>query len=125
MNIRSGRVKGHSAAEMLIDLQKSSKFRILLEHYPEYFLYLKKKKAMLDIDLALAGHAHGGVARIPHIGSLYAPGQGFFPKLTEGRHKFGTGFVVISRGLGGRPFPPRINNKPEIVVIDVASICKK
>lgn len=119
LNIRFGETKKDRTRKMLLDLQSSSKYRILLEHYPHYFLELEENDAALDIDLALTGHAHGGVVRIPRIGSLYAPEQGFFPKFTEGVRAFGNSLVIASRGLGGRQFPPRVNNRPEIVIIDI------
>lgn len=54
-------------------------FTILLIHRPELFnLYVEKK-----IDLVFTGHAHGGQIRLPFIGGLIAPNQGFFPKFTR------------------------------------------
>ncbi|MDP4118185.1 MAG: metallophosphoesterase [Bacillota bacterium] len=91
-------------------------FKLLLIHYPEVFLNVMSD---FDVDLALAGHAHGGQIRIPFIGGLYSPGEGFFPKLTEGYHVFKHNRLIISRGLGNSKMIPRINNKPELVVIDV------
>jgi len=52
-------------------------FTILLAHRPD----LLKIFADNNIDLCLAGHAHGGQIRLPFIGGLFAPNQGFFPKL--------------------------------------------
>lgn len=50
-------------------------FKLLLTHYPEYFL---GKLNDYDIDLAITGHAHGGQVRLPFIGGLYAADQGLF-----------------------------------------------
>lgn len=91
-------------------------FKLLLVHYPEYFLGTIEE---LPIDLALCGHTHGGIVRLPFVGGLYASEQGYFPELTEGMHEVGNSVVVISRGLGNSHKVPRINNRPEIVVIDV------
>lgn len=91
-------------------------FKLLLVHYPEYFL---DGIEGLPIDLALCGHTHGGVIRIPFIGGLYAGEQGIFPELTEGMHELGNSTVIVSRGLGNSHKIPRINNKPELVVVDV------
>ncbi|MFQ8733842.1 MAG: hypothetical protein ACLSAC_27290 [Enterocloster bolteae] len=91
-------------------------FKLLLVHYPEYFLDGIED---LPIDLALCGHAHGGIIRIPFVGGVYAGEQGFFPELTEGMHELGNSTVIVSRGLGNSHKIPRINNKPELVVIDV------
>ena len=92
-------------------------FKLLLVHYPEYFL---GKLNDYTIDLAMCGHVHGGIVRLPKLGGLYSSDQGFFPKLREGMQTVdGGSVVVVSRGLGGEDSIPRINNNPEIVVVDV------
>ena len=48
-----------------------------------------------------------------------ACGQGFLPKYTSGVRKMGKSKVVISRGLGDSEPWPRINNQPELVVVDI------
>ena len=90
-------------------------FRLLLTHYPKNFDgYLENE----EYDVALAGDAHGGHTRLPFFGALYANGGGFFPKLTEGIHQFKYGKLIISRGLSNDEKIPRINNIPELLVID-------
>lgn len=90
-----------------------NRYNILLSHRPELFdTYVEKK-----IDLILAGHAHGGQIRIPLIGGIIAPNQGFFPKYTNGIFEENKTTMVISRGIGNSILPFRINNKPELVVI--------
>jgi len=72
------------------------------------------------IDLALTGHAHGGVVRLPFTDGVYGPGQVFFPQHTSGvTRKDGT-VMVASRGLGteGR-LPIRLFNQPEVVSIEL------
>ena len=92
-------------------------FKLLLVHYPEYFLGTLNH---YSVDLAMCGHTHGGIVRIPHFGGLYSSDQGLFPKLYEGMQIVkGGSTVVVSRGLGGDSKIPRINNNPEIVVVDV------
>lgn len=83
----------------------NKKFNILLSHRPEYFNLYK------DADLVLTGHAHGGQVRVPLIGGLFAPGQGFFPKYTKGKYSN----MIVSSGIGGPK--PRINNNPNLVII--------
>ena len=73
----------------------------------------------MDIDLVFTGHAHGGQIRIPFIGGVIAPAQGFFPKYTEGVHKEKNTTMVISRGIGNSLFPFRVNNRPELVVVEL------
>ncbi len=95
-------------------------FKLLLVHYPEYFLE-DGFFSDVPVDLALCGHTHGGMIRIPGIGGLYTPDQGFLPTLTAGLHQIGDTSLVISRGLGdGKGTPvPRINNPPELVIVDI------
>ncbi|NLK36802.1 MAG: metallophosphoesterase [Epulopiscium sp.] len=88
-------------------------FTILLSHRPELFsLYVKQ-----NIDLIFTGHAHGGQIRLPFIGGLFAPNQGFLPKYTSGIHSEGRTNMVVSRGLGNSRFPFRIGNRPELVEV--------
>ncbi len=101
-------------------------YTILLSHRPEFFdVY-----ASAGIDLVFTGHAHGGQWRLPGLGGLIAPGQGFFPKYTAGAyHAIACGenssdtcTMYVSRGLGNSLMPVRIFNRPEIVV---AELCRE
>ncbi|MDF2804609.1 MAG: phosphoesterase, partial [Anaerocolumna sp.] len=73
------------------------------------------------IDLVFSGHAHGGQFRIPFIGGLVAPDQGFLPKYTSGRYDKNNTVMYVSRGLGNSIIPIRIFNRPEIVVVKLKS----
>lgn len=114
---------GNSGTErvenMVANIQtvRSDGFNILLFHRPE----LAQQLEGMDIELILSGHAHGGQVRIPFIGGLVAPDQGFFPVYTEGVHNFGQTQMVISRGLGNSIIPIRVNNRPEVVLITLQS----
>ena len=89
---------------------------VLLAHRPEYVeLY-----AQYGADLVLSGHAHGGQVRLPGVGGLYAPGQGFLPAYTSGLYQIGETSLVVSRGLGNSLFPLRVNNLPEVVLVKLA-----
>ncbi len=92
-------------------------FTILLSHRPELFGIYKE----CDISLSLCGHAHGGQFRLPFIGGVYAPDQGFFAEYTEGIYSENGCMMIVSRGLGNSRFPIRINNNPEIVTVTLHS----
>ena len=91
---------------------------ILMTHIPVLF---DTQLSEYDFDLGIAGHVHGGIVVLPFAGGLYTEEEGFFPKFTAGKYildKQQT--LIISAGLGdSKAFPPRINNLPELVVIDV------
>lgn len=109
------------AKEYFESFESLDTFKLLLVHYPEYFLEDTGALADADIDVALCGHTHGGLVRIPGIGGLFSPDQGFLPKLCEGVQKIGNAYVVVSRGLGDGQdkYIPRINNAPELVIVDL------
>lgn len=88
-------------------------FVILLSHRPELF----DAYASSGVDLALCGHAHGGQFRIPFIGGVYAPDQGFLPKYDAGIYESGRCRMAVSRGLGNSVIPFRLNNPPELLIL--------
>ena len=100
----------------LDDYFKIPGYHLLLNHHPEYWPQLHAP----PIDLCLSGHAHGGQWRfynpLKHrMCGVYAPGQGFFPTLTEGMHD---GRLVISRGLSNTvKLVPRFFNEIELVYV--------
>ncbi len=92
----------------------SADFTVLLAHRPE----LLAKYAQFPIDLVVSGHAHGGQVRIPGVlNGLYAPNQGWFPKLAGGAYTQDGTTLIVSRGLAVRTWLPRIFNRPEVVLM--------
>ena len=90
-------------------------YQILLSHRPETFdTYVDS-----GVNLAFCGHAHGGQVRLPFLGGLIAPNQGFFPKYDGGVYQRGKTTMVVSRGIGNSVIPIRINNRPEIVIAEL------
>ncbi len=103
--------------EYLNSYSKIEGFKILLSHRPELLdLYSKN-----DIDLVFSGHAHGGQVRIPFLGGIIAPNQGFFPKYTSGSYNSNKTTMFVSRGLGNSLFPLRVFNRPEIISVTLES----
>ena len=90
-------------------------FTILLSHRPELFNVYQNK----NIDLVLSGHAHGGQFRLPFLGGVIAPNQGLFPKYDAGIYTENGTTMIVSRGIGNSIIPVRINNRPEIIIIEL------
>lgn len=92
----------------------SADFTVLLAHRPE----LLAKYAQFPLDLVVSGHAHGGQVRIPGVlNGLYAPNQGWFPKLAGGAYTQDGTTLIVSRGLAVRTRLPRIFNRPAVVLV--------
>lgn len=88
---------------------------VMLAHEPDYVSLYQS----LGADLVLTGHVHGGQIIIPGKGGILSPDFTFFPELYEGMHSYGSMTLIVSRGLGNSVAPVRINNFPELVVINV------
>ena len=111
--------EGEDAAYMEKQLQSLTQevegYTVVLSHRPELFdVY-----AQSGVDLVFSGHAHGGQIRLPLLGGLFAPNQGFFPEYDAGVYTQGNTHMVVSRGIGGSLFPVRVNNRPELVVVEL------
>lgn len=90
-------------------------FTILLSHRPKLFdVYVQS-----DLDLVLSGHAHGGQFRLPFVGGVYVPSQGWFPEYDAGLFTENNTNMIVSRGIGNSAFPFRINNRPEVILIEL------
>lgn len=97
-------------------LESLEGLKIVLSHYPELF---EAEYSKYDFHIMFSGHAHGGQFRIPIVKrGLIAPGQGFFPKYTEGMHG-NKNKLIISRGLGNSTKITRLFNRPEIVNVKI------
>lgn len=99
----------------LASMELQDGFRLLLSHRPEAFAAYVAQ----DMDLVLSGHAHGGQVRLPLIGGIIAPHQGLFPQYDGGVYSAENTVMVVSRGIGNSTFPLRVNNPPEVVVVQL------
>ena len=96
---------------------ETDSYTILLSHRPELFSVYAEQ----EMNLVLSGHAHGGQFRLPLVGGLVAPNQGFFPEYDSGVYTEHGTSMVVSRGIGNSLFPFRFNNRPEVILIELKS----
>ena len=103
----------------LRDFENTDEPKICLAHMPDTFIF-NGAYNYWDVDLVLSGHTHGGLIRIPFAGGLYAPMQEWFPEYDRGYFLLGGHIqMIITSGLAGYKHIPRINNLPELVVVDI------
>ena len=101
------------------DFQNTDRIKLLIDHIPTSWVdweYVDK----FPVDFVFSGHYHGGIIRIPILDQgVYAPYVGWFPPFTKGVYSGSQATCVLSAGLGTEHFIPRLNNPPEIVVVDL------
>ena len=96
-------------------IKADDNYKLVLSHRPE----LLEIYCEAGADLVLTGHAHGGQIRLPFVGGIIAPHQGFFPKYDGGLYIKEETNMIVSRGIGNSLFPLRFNNRPEVVLIEL------
>lgn len=96
-------------------LSDEKELTVVLAHEPQYLA----RYAGTGVDLVLSGHAHGGQFRLPFVGGIVAPDQGFLPEYTAGEYYMNGTEMIVSRGLGNSVIPVRLFNYPEIVCVDL------
>ena len=88
---------------------------ILLAHNPEQF----DKYALWEPDYVFSGHVHGGIISLPIFGGVVSPQLKLFPKYDAGVFEIGNSRMILSRGLGTHTIPVRVNNRAEIIVVEI------
>lgn len=115
-DVSIGETVWHEQLTSCIQNIDTSQYTILLSHRP----YPVSPYQNINVDLVIAGHAHGGQVRLPGIlqNGLYAPDQGWFPKYTTGLSEIGNADLLVSRGLDTQSSGyPRVFNRPELVFL--------
>ena len=107
----------HLSDETLKNLfqEQKNELSIVLAHEPQYL----QNYANAGADLVLTGHAHGGQIRLPFVGGIVAPDQGFLPEYTSGKYNSADTEMIVSRGLGNSIIPVRLFNYPEVVCVEL------
>ena len=90
---------------------------ILIAHNPDYF----EKYCEWGADVVISGHNHGGLIRLPLFGGVISPRLRIFPKYDYGLFYQSDNVMVLSGGLGAHSLKIRINNKPELVVLELSN----
>ena len=104
---------------LMTRMQASGLPTIVLSHLPDTIIFVQAYNDW-NIDLFLSGHTHGGVIRLPYFGGLYAPMQGWCPKYDKGYFSPGKVRLIISAGLSGYDWIPRVFNRPELCVLKIS-----
>lgn len=99
-------------------------YSIFMAHIPNYESY-----AAFGADLTICGDTHGGIIQLPFgMGPAYYSATGeWFPEVTgsradvfdKGMFPYNGGVMFITSGIGAYPVPARLNNRPELAVIDI------
>lgn len=107
----------HLSDETLKNLlqEQKNELSIVLAHEPQYL----QNYANAEADLVLTGHAHGGQIRLPFVGGIVAPDQGFLPEYTSGQYNSADTEMIVSRGLGNSIIPVRLFSYPEVVCVEL------
>ena len=99
--------------------ENPNNLKITAIHEPILF---EKIKSDYWGDLMVAGHTHGGVVRVPVLGPLYTVEGGLFPERNNsfvyGRYDIAGCPLIVSGGLENKNVF-RLNNEPELVIIDI------
>jgi hypothetical protein len=90
----------------------SGSFTIALFHSPDLFDELAPQ-----LDLAFAGHTHGGQVRLPFVGALWLPPNS--GRFQAGWYDSGGARLYVSRGIGTSILPVRLFCRPEIALFEV------
>lgn len=90
-------------------------FQILLAHNPDYF----PEYAAYGADLVISGHVHGGMVRLPLLGGCISPMLKLFPRYDRGAFHHGNRIMLLSAGLGNHTIKLRVNNPPELMMIEL------
>lgn len=99
--------------------ENTDNFKITAVHEP--FIFEEFKPEFWG-DLMVSGHTHGGVMRVPVLGPLFTVEGGLFPErggsFVYGRYDTAGKPLIVSSGLENSNIF-RVNNQPELVVIDI------
>lgn len=111
----NGMADQKTVGELVAELRrtKGDGFLLLLAHRNNRAKYY----AAAGVDLTLAGHAHGGIIRLPFTDGLIGPSREWLPTYTAGLYQLEYGQLVVSRGLGNVGHTLRLFNRPHLPLV--------
>ena len=98
----------------------NKRFSILLAHSPLFLNAYAKWGA----DLVLSGHFHGGTVRVWKDIGLMTPQIHFFSDMVHGLKKKDATNLIISSGLGTHSINIRLNDRAELILIELLPLHK-
>lgn len=101
--------------EQALGEAKEEELEILMAHNPIFAPIYAKWGA----DITVSGHNHGGLVRIPGIGSVISPQYVLFPKYDAGEFTIDGKKIYVSKGLGTHTFHIRIFNRAEVLMLHI------
>lgn len=97
----------------------TDRLKIMMAHRPDSFIF-GDAASVWDVDLVVSGHDHGGQVVVPFAGGVFGGDQGYFPKYVHGMYEKERLHLFVSSGLGSANEPlPRVNNLPEVAVVEI------
>lgn len=103
--------------EQSLGSAKTGQLQILMAHNPMFApIY-----AGWGADITVSGHNHGGLVRIPGIGSVISPQYELFPKYDAGEFTIDGRKIYVSKGLGTHTFHIRIFDRAELILVRINS----
>lgn len=107
----------HENLDIAFKRLEEAYYTVLLSHSPG----VVESYENIAADLILSGHTHGGQIRLPIVGAIVAPNQGYFPEYDKGVFEIGPNqYLYIDSGLGTSVAPVRFWNQSQISLIKVS-----
>lgn len=107
--------KGSPDIGLSKSLRGHGKKILLATHNPDV---LVARRDVIDYDLAIAGHLHGGEVRLPFLGPIVSRSK-YPDELDYGWHSIGGKPVYITSGLGTVKSPIRIGARAEVCLLQL------
>ncbi len=114
VNIIGIRYSDDNYTKALTGVDKTG-LNLVLSHSPKKI----RHQLIGDEDFVFSGHLHGGQVRLPIIGAILAPSEGFFPKYSKGLYRFGKTVMHIDSGLGNTFLDLRTFNRVQLSNITI------